>query len=141
MSASFALSGIDHVVLRVENADAVIAFYVDVIGCRLERTQAEIGLYQLRAGQSLIDVVPVDGVLGRAGGAAAGAEGRNLDHFALGVAPFDEDAIRAHLAAHGVAVVEAGERYGAEGFGPSIYVKDPAGNVVELKGPSSGAPA
>lgn len=139
MSRGFGLTGLDHVVLRVENAEAVIAFYVAVIGCTLERTQAEIGLYQLRAGRSIIDVVPVDGVLGRAGGAPAGAEGRNLDHFALGVTPFDEAAIRAHLAAHGVEVVEAGERYGAEGFGPSIYIKDPAGNVVELKGPSSGA--
>lgn len=139
MSRGFDLTGLDHVVLRVEDAEAVIAFYVEVIGCTLERTQAEIGLYQLRAGRSIIDVVPVDGVLGRVGGAPAGAEGRNLDHFALGVTPFDEAAIRAHLAAHGVEVVEAGQRYGAEGFGPSVYIKDPAGNVVELKGPSSGA--
>jgi len=137
--AVFGLTGLDHVVLRVEDAPRVIAFYVEVIGCTLERTQAEIGLYQLRAGRSIIDIVPVDGVLGRAGGAPPGAEARNLDHFALGVAPFDEAAIRAHLAAHGVEVLESGQRYGAEGFGPSVYFKDPAGNVVELKGPSSGA--
>lgn len=137
--AAFGLTGLDHVVLRVEDAPRVIAFYVEVIGCTLERTQAEIGLYQLRAGRSIIDIVPVDGVLGRAGGAPPGAEARNLDHFALGVAPFDEAAIRAHLAAHGVEVLESGQRYGAEGFGPSVYFKDPAGNVVELKGPSSGA--
>lgn len=138
-SPVFGLTGLDHVVLRVEDAPRVIAFYVEVIGCTLERTQAEIGLYQLRAGRSIIDIVPVDGVLGRAGGAPPGAEARNLDHFALGVAPFDEAAIRAHLAAHGVEVLESGQRYGAEGFGPSVYFKDPAGNVVELKGPSSGA--
>lgn len=139
MSApGFILTGLDHVVLRVTDAPAVIAFYVQVVGAVLERTQDEIGLYQLRAGASIIDIVPVDGVLGRAGGAAPGPEGRNLDHFALGVAPFDEAAIRAHLAAHGVEVIEAGQRYGAGGFGPSIYIRDPEGNVVELKGPSGG---
>lgn len=135
---SFDLTGLDHVVLRVKDAPAAIAFYVDVLGCRLEKTQAEIGLYQLRAGASIIDIVPVDGKLGRAGGAAPGEEGRNLDHFALGVSPFDEAAIRRDLAAHGVEVVESGQRYGAEGYGPSVYIRDPEGNVVELKGPSSG---
>lgn len=135
---SFDLTGLDHVVLRVKDAPAAIAFYVDVLGCRLEKTQAEIGLYQLRAGASIIDIVPVDGRLGRAGGAAPGEEGRNLDHFALGVSPFDEAAIRRDLAAHGVEVVESGQRYGAEGYGPSVYIRDPEGNVVELKGPSNG---
>ena len=133
----FELTGLDHVVLRVEDAPAVIAFYETVVGCTVEKVQAEIGLYQLRAGRSIIDIVPVDGVLGRAGGAAPGAEARNLDHFALGVTPFDEAAIRAHLAAHGVEVIESGQRYGAEGYGPSIYIRDPAGNVVELKGPGA----
>lgn len=136
---SFDLTGIDHVVLRVKDAQAAIAFYVDVLGCRLEKTQAAIGLYQLRAGASIIDIVPVDGVLGRAGGAAPGEEGRNLDHFALAVAPFDEAAIREDLAAHGVEVIESGQRYGAGGYGPSVYIRDPEGNVVELKGPADGA--
>jgi catechol 2,3-dioxygenase-like lactoylglutathione lyase family enzyme len=136
---SFDLTGIDHVVLRVKDAQAAIAFYVDVLGCRLEKTQAAIGLYQLRAGASIIDIVPVDGVLGRAGGAAPGDEGRNLDHFALAVAPFDEAAIRKDLAAHGVEVIESGQRYGAGGYGPSVYIRDPEGNVVELKGPGDGA--
>ena len=69
-------------------------------------------------------------------GAAPGPEGRNLDHFALQVRPFDEAAIRAHLAAHGVTVIEEGQRYGADGTGFSLYVRDPEGNTVELKGPS-----
>jgi len=130
------MTGLDHIVLRVTDLDRIRGFYEGVLGCRMDKVQAEIGLWQLRAGRSLIDIIPVDGTLGRRGGAAPGAEGRNLDHFAIGVEPFDEPAIRAHLAAHGVEVIEAGQRYGAEGDGPSIYVEDPEGNVVELKGPA-----
>jgi catechol 2,3-dioxygenase-like lactoylglutathione lyase family enzyme len=131
----FEIGHIDHVVLRVVDIDAMLHFYVDVLGCTLEKVQSGIGLYQLRAGASLIDLVPVSGKLGSLGGAAPGAEGRNLDHFCLSVAPFDGAAILAALRArdHPAGPVES--RYGAEGEGPSIYVKDPEGNVVELKGP------
>ncbi|HTH79496.1 MAG TPA: VOC family protein, partial [Ramlibacter sp.] len=83
--------------------------------------------------------VPVDGKLGRMGGAAPGAEARNLDHFALRVDMYDEEAIRAHLQAHGVEPGESGSRYGAEGEGPSIYLRDPEGNMIELKGPPAKA--
>jgi glyoxylase I family protein len=126
---------IDHLVLRVVDAEAMVAFYCDVLGCSIERRRDELGLVQLRAGRSMIDLVPVEGKLGRAGGAAPGPEGRNLDHFCLRVDPFDEPAIRRHLEAAGIAAGEAVPRYGAEGEGPSIYVTDPEGNVVELKGP------
>ena len=129
---------LDHLVLRVANLDRMLGFYCDVLGCTVERTQEAIGLVQLRAGRSLIDLVPVDGKLGRAGGAAPGAEGRNLDHFCLRVEPFDETAIRRQLEAHGVAAGPVASRYGAEGEGPSIYITDPEGNVVELKGPAGG---
>jgi glyoxylase I family protein len=127
---------IDHLVLRVMNADRMLAFYCDVLGCDVERRLDDIGLIQLRAGRSLIDLVPVDGKLGKMGGGAPGREGRNLDHFCLRVAPFDEEAIRRHLERHGVEAGETAMRYGADGVGPSIYVPDPEGNVIELKGPS-----
>jgi len=129
------LLGLDHLVLRVVDLDAMLGFYTYVLGCAIERRQDEIGLVQLRAGQSLIDLVPVDSKLGRMGGAAPGVEGRNLDHFCLRVEPFDEAEIRAHLAAHGIDAGKTESRYGAEGEGPSIYLSDPEGNVVELKGP------
>lgn len=138
MTQPFALRGLDHIVLRVVDLDRMRGFYKQVLGCTDERDQAEIGLYQLRAGQALIDLVTIDGRLGAMGGAAPGAEGRNLDHFALALDRFDDAAIRAHLAQHGVAVEQAGPRYGAEGEGPSIYISDPEGNIVELKGPASG---
>ena len=125
---------IDHVVLRVSDAAAMLAFYRDALGCPVERRQDDIGLIQLRAGRSLIDLVPVDGALGRAGGAAPGREGRNLDHFCLRVEPFDEATIRAHLEARGIDAGALASRYGAEGEGPSLYLTDPEGNVVELKG-------
>jgi glyoxylase I family protein len=131
----FAIRHLDHIVLRVSDLAAMRGFYMNVLGCTEERRQEEIGLYQLRAGASLIDLVPVDGKLGRMGGAAPGAEGRNMDHFCLRVEPFDDASIRAHLAAHGVAAGAVESRYGAEGEGPSIYLTDPEGNVVELKGP------
>lgn len=110
-------------------------FYTGVLGCPVEKVQESLGLYQLRAGSALIDLVPVDGPLGQKGGAAPGPEGRNLDHFCLRVEPFDADAIIAHLRAHGANPAPVASRYGAEGQGPSIYVADPEGNVVELKGP------
>ena len=135
----FQLRRLDHVVLRVRDLAAMQAFYCEVLGCTVERHQVEIGLLQLRAGESLIDLVPVDGKLGRMGGAAPGEEGRNLDHLCLSVAPFEREEILAHLQSHGVRIGEFGSRYGAEGEGPSQYLFDPEGNVVELKGPPAKA--
>jgi len=129
------LQGLDHLVLRVRQLDRMIDFYVDVLGCRVERRVDTIGLVQLRAGSALIDLVPIDGELGRAGGPPPGAGGRNLDHFCLTVMPFDEAALRAHLATHGVDAGPVARRYGAQGEGPSIYLDDPEGNTIELKGP------
>ncbi len=133
----FSLRQIDHVVLRVRDVERSLAFYIDTLGCSMEKRQEAIGLIQVRAGSSLIDLVPVDGPLGRMGGAPPSKEGRNVDHFALQIRPFDETAIRRHLEEHGVAVRDSGQRYGAEGTGPSVYVEDPDGNTVELKGPPS----
>ena len=129
--------GIDHVVLRVTDVDRSIDFYCAVLGCALERRADDLGLVQLRAGRSLIDLVDVDSELGRMGGAGPGADAHNMDHFALRIESFDEDALRRHLAENGIAVGEVKQRYGAEGNGPSFYIQDPDGNTVELKGPAS----
>ena len=137
MSNPIHVNGFDHIVLRVRDKEAMLGFYVGVLGLSVDRDRPELGLTHVRAGPQMIDLVTLDGRLGKLGGAAPGPEGRNLDHFALQVRPFDEPAIRAHLAAHGVDVVEEGPRYGADGDGFSLYVKDPEGNTVELKGPSA----
>ena len=126
---------IDHIVLRVVDLDAMVRFYCQALGCTVERRQGEIGLVQLRAGRSLVDLVPVDGKLGRQGGAAPGSEGRNVDHVCFRVEPWDEASIRAHLQASGVDAGAVESRYGAEGEGPSTYLHDPEGNMLELKGP------
>ena len=135
-NAPFALAGIDHVVLRVRDVARARRFYEGVLGCRLERQQVDIGLWQLRAGISLIDLVNIDGAIGRRGGAAPGTVGRNMDHVALAIRPFDRAAIGAHLAAHGIAIEgESPDNYGASGESPALYIRDPDGNMVELMGP------
>jgi glyoxylase I family protein len=128
------LAAIDHVVFRVADLDAALRFYTEVLGATVEKVQEGIGLWQLRAGTSLIDLVPLGGPLGRMGGAGPAGEGRNVDHVCFRVLPWDEAAILAHLAGHGIAA-EVARRYGAEGDGPSIYLTDPDGNGLELKGP------
>ncbi|MEM7222684.1 MAG: VOC family protein [Pseudomonadota bacterium] len=126
---------IDHIVLRVRDVERMIGFYSEVLGCPLERKLESFGLYQLRAGNALIDLVDVASEAGRPGGAAPGAEGRNLDHFCLRLEPFDPDALIAHLKSHGLDPGTFKQRYGAEGDGPSLYIEDPEGNTIELKGP------
>ena len=128
------IQGFDHIVLRIADKSATLAFYEGVLGLKVDRDRPDLGLTHIRAGAQMIDLVTVDGIIGRLGGAGPAVEGRNLDHFALHIEPFDEAAIRAHLAAKGVEIVEEGERYGA-GAGYSLYIRDPEGNTVELKGP------
>jgi catechol 2,3-dioxygenase-like lactoylglutathione lyase family enzyme len=129
------LKGLDHVVLRVSDLDRALHFYRDVLGCPVERRLDELGLVQLRAGASLVDLVDIASPLGRAGGGAASSDAHNMDHFALTLSSFDEGAVREWLTRFGVEAGEAGRRYGAEGYGPSIYIRDPDGNTVELKAP------
>ncbi len=124
----FRIRHLDHIVLRVRDMDRALAFYTGVLGCQEERRLEEIGLVQLRAGASLIDLVPGD----------PEPDGANMDHFALRITPFDEAGLRAWLTAHGVEVARALPRYGAEGTGLSLYIRDPDGNKVELKGPPDG---
>ncbi|MES2537259.1 MAG: VOC family protein [Pseudomonadota bacterium] len=131
----FTIREIDHLVLRVRDLEAMVTFYCDVIGCQVDRRRDDLGLVHLRAGRSLIDLVSVDGKLGQAGGAAPGSQGHNVDHFCLRIDPYDESALRQHLAAAGVKTGKGGVRYGAEGLGPSLFLSDPEGNTVELRGP------
>jgi glyoxylase I family protein len=130
------ITGLDHVVLRVADLERSAAFYRDVLDCTVEKWQPEFGLLQMRAGSALIDLVTLDGRIGREGGAGPAREGRNLDHFCLRLAQFDEAALRAHLQAHGIEAGPTADRYGAEGYGASIYIQDPDGNTVELKAPA-----
>ena len=123
--AALCVKGLDHVVLRVADMDRAIGFYEQVLGLHIERRLSEIGLVQLRAGAAMIDLVP----------RGADTGGRNMDHFAVRIERLDLPALQAHLRAHGVDPGEVRRRYGAEGYGSSLYITDPDGNTVELKGP------
>ena len=134
MKPPFTTLGLDHVVLRVRALEPALAFYTGVLDGTVERRLDALGLVQVRLGRSLIDLVPVDSPLGKLGGAAAAETARNMDHLCLRIEPFDAEELSRHLAAHGVAAIgEVGTRYGADGNGPSLYVKDPDGNTVELR--------
>lgn len=125
-SPPFGLVGLDHIVLKVTDMDTAIAFYRDVLGAAIEREIESLGMVQMRTGASLIDLVPQNEAV----------SAQNMEHFALTIDPFDEALIFEHLETHGVKSEPAARRYGAKGFGPSIYIHDPDGNMVELKGPA-----
>ncbi|MCK6453070.1 MAG: VOC family protein [Alphaproteobacteria bacterium] len=127
----------DHIVLRVRDAGRMVRFYRQVLGIEVARRRPKLGLIHLRAGEQMIDLVTLDGPLGRMGGAGPRRKGgRNLDHFALRLARFDEEALRRHLARFGIGMGAPQSRFGAEGEGPSVYISDPEGNTIELKGPA-----
>lgn len=128
------LIGLDHIVIRCRDAETMIRFYCEALGCALEKRVERLGLIHLRAGAALIDLVTLEGPLGRKGGTAPGTGGRNMDHFCLRIEPFDFAALRAHFRRFGIELDEPHLNYGAEGDGPSVYVQDPEGNTIELKG-------
>jgi catechol 2,3-dioxygenase-like lactoylglutathione lyase family enzyme len=130
----FEIAAIDHIVLRTTKLQDMLRFYSEMLGCKIEReTSPEFGLIQLRAGNALIDLVVVDSRLGRSGGGPPTPTENNLDHFCLQLEPISEDEIRSHLESHGIEAGDFEDRYGAQGLGRSIYIKDPEGNVVELR--------
>ena len=125
---------IDHIVLRTEHLDDMIHFYSHVLGCKVERTlPPQIGLTQLRAGESLIDLVDVDSELGRAGGPPPSGTEKNVDHFCLQIEAIGEEELRGWLESNGIEVGDFEIRYGAEAFGSSVYIRDPDNNIVELR--------
>ena len=129
----YRLGGVDHVVVRAKDIDAMLGFYRDLLGCRVAKHNEPLGLWHLDAGGSMIGLVDMNGKRGAAGGPPPGP-GRNVDHIAIKVEPFDAEAIRAYFTASGVEPDQAAVRFGADGDGPSIYMRDPEGNGVELKG-------
>ena len=124
---TFELERLDHLVLRTNDPERLIGFYRG-LGCSVVRRIERMDLTQLAAGASMIDIIGTD--------VSGATDGRNLDHFALRVAPFDREAILEYCAANGIPA-EAPEPLllGADGYGPAVYIEDPDGNRVELKGP------
>ncbi len=137
----FKLDALDHVVLLVSDLQRTLDFYCDCLGAKVERRLDKIALVQLRAGDSLIDLIAYSTPEGAWAKSQVAGGGRNMEHFCLRIAPFDDAAIRGYLAKHEIAIADSSERYGAKGTGPSIYIKDADGNTVELKGPPKTDPA
>lgn len=121
--------GLDHVVLRVRDLTKSIAFYRAIMGARIERRLQVPHLVQLRIGDSLLDLVP-----GRKRKAEAD---HNMDHYAVRVANLDPVALARRLRKFGITPGDVKDRYGAEGYGPSVYFSDPDGNTLEFKGPAT----
>ena len=132
----FEISQIDHVVIRVRDIQSMLRFYLDVVGCTVEREIDRLGLYQLRAGASLIDLVDAHGEIGKQGGDPPKPAGGNMDHLCVRVDPWDAKAIQNYLKDAGANPGDVEQRNGAEGEGPSIYFDDPEGNTIEFKGPA-----
>ena len=130
----FEIAGIDHIVLRTTKLSEMLDFYGNVLGCKVEReTPEEVGLTQLRAGSALIDLITVDSQLGKPGGGPPGATENNVDHFCLQLRPIQQSEIESHLRSHGIQFGDFELRVGAQGLGSSVYIKDPEGNIVELR--------
>lgn len=132
----FSTLTLDHLVLRVEDLPRMRAFYEETLGCPCVREEPKLGLYQFRAGDVLIDLVVKDTPLGGEG--PIHHQNGNLDHLCLRVEPFDATALQAWLTDLGLPVEAPRRRFGAEGFGASIYSTDPEGNRLEFKGPAHG---
>ncbi len=128
----FEIQHLDHLVLRTTGQDALVAFY-ESLGCHVVRKLEKMGLCQLRAGASMIDIVSIVPAAEKSNSARTE---RNLDHFAIRIEPFDRAAILAFCEAKGIpAQAMSTPLLGADGYGPAIYIEDPDGNRVELKGP------
>ena len=123
---TFHVERIDHVVLRVRDLSAMVKFYEQALGFKVERTLERLSLVQMRAGASMLDLIHAE----------RPQSGGNMDHLCFRIEPFDRSAIESRLSPFGIAIGETLERYGAEGTGSSVYFNDPEGNQIELKGPS-----
>jgi catechol 2,3-dioxygenase-like lactoylglutathione lyase family enzyme len=120
------VSALDHIVLRCADVEKSLAWYCDLLGLPAERVE------EWRAGEvffpsariddrTIIDLFPGD----------RSPAGENLDHFCIVIEPTDLD----EIARSGAFDVLAGPdtRWGARGNGTSLYVRDPDGNVVEMR--------
>ena len=128
----FDLRAIDHVVLIVDDLEAAVKWYAEVVGASEEHSLREYGMVQLRAGASMIDLVDAASKEGKWARPAVEG-GRNLDHLCLEIGPVTQKAMLAHLAKHRLEIEEEGLRMGAKGQGYSWYIRDPWDHQIELK--------
>jgi glyoxylase I family protein len=126
MDSQVKIAEIDHVVFRCRDQKTMLDFYTRLMGLTEERRLEQMGLIQLRAGRSMIDLVPAEG--------KPDAKSKDVDHVCLGIEATDMSAVAQYLKEASVDIIEGPvNRYGAHGMGLSIYIHDPEGNVIELK--------
>ena len=158
----FRLQRIDHIVIRCRDFPRMFDFYHRILGCTIDEPRDEYvnrfggALTHLRAGSCYIDLLAYDtnhltdegreaAKRMHGGGVGLGdknledvqlsSESSTLDHLCLRVDPFDQQQMQSYLEGENVHIVAMGDRrLGADGVGPSVYVSDPEGNVIELKG-------
>jgi glyoxylase I family protein len=135
----FTLVGIDHVVFLVDDMPRALQFYAQVLGCVPGYSYPALGMEQVWCGAALIVLWDVTHP-GATSAIPPVTGGRKVDHICIATSPFAPDAMRAHLAAHGVTVdreaTHGGARGGGGGGGHSFYILDPFGNKLEIKGPA-----
>jgi catechol 2,3-dioxygenase-like lactoylglutathione lyase family enzyme len=134
-AAPFSLVGIDHVVFTVDDMKAALSFYQGVLGCQPGYSYPELGMEQVWCGSSLIVLWDITHPSGRKA-APPISGGRNVDHVCIATGPFDHEALRRYLEAHGVIIYEEALHGGARGIGHSFYIRDPFDNKIEIKGPA-----
>lgn len=132
MSTPIAFLNLDHIVIRCADITAMSSFYEKILGCRKERVLDDLGLHQFRAGAALIDLMDINKPLGA--GPAPDRNNQNMAHFCLRIEDQDWDDLISYFKNNGIDIDDSpGRRYGADGQGQSIYMRDPEGNTVELK--------
>ena len=123
------ITGIDHLLLKVDSMDRAIAFYEGVLGCTVKTRLPQYAMAELCVGAQGLDLVDVGAEEGAWARPSSAADQGNLHHLCLAVEVAAEVDLRAHLSHHAAPIVE--ERL--EDGHLSLYVLDPSGNQVELR--------
>jgi catechol 2,3-dioxygenase-like lactoylglutathione lyase family enzyme len=123
-----AMAALDHIIVKVNDLAASVAFYTDVLGFATEGIDGPFTV--LRAGPDFqIQLAP------------GGTQG--FEHYAFAVSKSDFDGIFQRIKAAGIAYGPSfdsvgansgpGEEAGARGLAPTVYFNDPNKHLLEIR--------